>query len=160
VHFDIRLEEGRQCILALMGATAEGKKELIPPADGYREGEQSWEEPLLDCEARGPEVEPALAVGDGARGLWEARRQVWGTTQGRRCRLHKTAHVLDERPRGAQPKAGWMPHDIYEAGGPAKAGQAFGPFVRTFEAKSPKATECLSKARGPWLTLYDFPAGH
>src|SRR3984885_2636609 len=37
VHFNIRLEEGRQCILVLMGATADGKKELIDIADGYRD---------------------------------------------------------------------------------------------------------------------------
>ena len=53
VHFNIRLEEGRQCILVLMGATAEGKKELIAISDGYRESEQSWTTLLLDCQARG-----------------------------------------------------------------------------------------------------------
>src|SRR5215831_9083320 len=80
VHFNIRLEEGRQCILVLMGATADGKKELIALADGYRESEQSWRELLLDCKARGLEVEPALAIGDGALGFWKAMRQVWDTT--------------------------------------------------------------------------------
>src|SRR4051795_6941738 len=66
VHFNIRLEEGRQCILVLMGATAEGKKELIAIADGSRESEQSWQELLLGCQRRGLTVAPTLAVGDGA----------------------------------------------------------------------------------------------
>jgi len=160
VHFNIRLEGGRQCILVLMGATADGKKELIAIADGYRESEQSWRELLLDVKARGLEIEPALAVGDGALGFWKAMRQVWDTTKEQRCWVHKTANVLDKLPRGAQPKAKRMLHDIYEAEGRAKAEQAFDLFVRTYEAKYPKATECLSKDRDVLLTFYDFPAEH
>jgi transposase-like protein len=160
VHFNIRLEGGRQCILVLMGATADGKKELIAIADGYRESEQSWKELLLDCKARGLEIEPALAVGDGALGFWKAMRQVWDTTREQRCWVHKTANVLDKLPKGTQPKAKRMLHDIYEAEGRAKAEQAFDLFVKTFEAKYPKATECLSKDRDVLLTFYDFPAEH
>jgi hypothetical protein len=88
VHFNIRPEGGRQCILVLMGATAEGKKELIAIADGYRESEQSWKELLLDCKARGLEIEPGLAIGDGALGFWKAMRQVWDTTREQRCWVH------------------------------------------------------------------------
>jgi transposase-like protein len=160
VHFNIRLEGGRQCILVLMGATADGKKELIAIADGYRESEQSWKELLLDCKARGLEVEPALAVGDGALGFWKAMRQVWDTTREQRCWVHKTANVLDKLPKGTQPKAKRMLHDIYEAEGRAKAEQAFDLFVKTFEAKYPKATGCLSKDRDVLLTFYDLPAEH
>ena len=105
VHFNIRLEGGRQCILVLMGATAEGKKELIAIADGYRESEQSWKELLLDVKARGLEVEPSLAIGDGALGFWKAMRQVWDTTKEQRCWVHKMANVLDKLPKGGQPKA-------------------------------------------------------
>jgi transposase-like protein len=105
VHFNIRLEEGRQCILVLMGATAEGKKELIALADGYRESEQSWKELLLDVKARGLEVEPSLAIGDGALGFWRAIGQVWPSTKAQRCWVHKTANVLDKLPKGSQPKA-------------------------------------------------------
>src|SRR5262249_33423427 len=84
VHFNIRLEGGRQCILVLMGATADGKKELIALADGYRESEQSWKELLLGCKARGLEVDPSLAIGDGALGFWKAVRQVCPSCRGRR----------------------------------------------------------------------------
>src|SRR3954453_17784809 len=115
VHFNIRLEEGRQCILVLMGATADGKKELIALSDGYRESEQSGKELLLDCKARGLEVEPALAIGDGALGFWKAMRQVWDTTKEQRCCVHKMANVLDKLPKGTQPKAKRMLHDIYQA---------------------------------------------
>src|SRR4051794_23159438 len=160
VHFNIRLEGGRQCILVLMGATAEGKKELIAIADGYRESEQSWRELLLDVKARGLEVEPSLAIGDGALGFWKAMRQVWDTTQEQRCWVHKTANVLDKMPKDVQPKAKGMLHDIYLAETRAKAEKAFDLFVATYEAKYPKATECLVKDRGVLLTFYDFPAEH
>jgi putative transposase len=160
VHFNIRLEGGRQCILVLMGATAEGKKELIAIADGYRESEQSWKELLLGCKARGLEVEPSLAIGDGALGFWKAMRQVWDTTVEQRCWVHKTANVLDKLPKGVQPKAKGMLHDIYMAEGKAGAEKAFDLFVATYEAKYPKATECLSKDRGVLLSFYDFPAEH
>jgi transposase-like protein len=160
VHFNIRLEGGRQCILVLMGATADGKKELIALADGYRESEQSWKELLLDVKARGLEVEPSLAIGDGALGFWKAMRQVWGTTKEQRCWVHKTANVLDKLPRGSQPKAKRMLHDIYMAEGREEAEKAFDLFVETYEAKYPKATGCLDKDRGVLLTFYDFPAEH
>jgi putative transposase len=160
VHFNIRLEEGRQCILVLMGATADGKKELIAIADGYRESEQSWKELLLDGKARGLEIEPHLAIGDGALGFWKAMRQVWDTTREQRCWVHKTANVLDKLPRGSQPKAKRMLQDIYQAEGRKEAEKAFELFVATYEAKYPKATECLVKDRAVLLTFYDFPAEH
>jgi len=74
VHFNIRLEEDRQCILVLMGVTPEGKKELIAVQDGFRESEQSWKELLLDVKARGLAVDPELATGDGALGKQPLRR--------------------------------------------------------------------------------------
>src|ERR1700722_7486978 len=160
VHFNIRLEGGRQCILVLMGATAEGKKELIAIADGYRESEQSWKELLLDCKARGLEIEPSLAIGDGALGVGEAMRQVWDTTKEQRCWVHKMANVLDKLPKGSQGKAKGMLHEIYLAETKEAARRAFDLFVRTYEAKYPKATECLSKDRDVLLTFYDFPAEH
>ena len=160
VHFNIRLEGGRQCILVLMGATAEGKKELIAIADGYRESEQSWKELLLDVKARGLATEPSLAIGDGALGFWKAIRQIWDTTKEQRCRVQKTANVLDKMPKGAQPKAKGMPHEIDRAESKAGAGKAFDLFVKTYEAKYPKATECLSKDREVLLSFYDFPAEH
>jgi putative transposase len=158
VHFNIRLEGERQCILVLMGATAEGAKELIAISDGYRESEQSWKELLLDCKARGLEIEPSLAIGDGALGFWKAMRQVWDTTREQRCWVHKTANVLDKLPKGSQPKAKQMLHEVYLAESRAEAEKAFGLFVSTYEAKYPKATECLRKDKEVLLTFYDFPA--
>jgi putative transposase len=158
VHFNIRLEDGRQCILVLMGATADGQKELIALADGYRESEQSWKELLLDCKARGLDIEPSLAIGDGALGFWKAMRQVWDTTQEQRCWVHKTANVLDKLPKGSQGKAKQMLHEIYLAESRSEAEKAFALFVATYQAKYPKATDCLEKDQEVLLTFYAFPA--
>jgi putative transposase len=160
VHFNIRLEEDRQCILVLMGATADGKKELIALGDGFRESEQSWKALLLDCVARGMSMAPSLAVGDGALGFWKALRQVFPTTREQRCWVHKTANVLDKLPKGQQPKAKAMLHDIWQAETKAEAEKAFDLFVATWEAKYAKATDCLRNDREELLVFYDFPALH
>jgi transposase-like protein len=160
VHFNIRLEEDRQCILVLMGATAEGKKELIAVVDGYRESEQSWHQLLLDCRQRGLVVAPKLAIGDGALGFWKAVRQVYPAIREQRCWVHKTANVLDKMHKRVQPKAKEMLHAIWMAPTRAEGYQAFDAFVEMFEAKYPKATVCLKQDRDVLLTFYDFPAEH
>ena len=160
IHFNVRLEEGRQCILIVMGATPEGKKELVAVADGYRESEQSWRELLLDLKARGLTEAPKLAIGDGALGFWAALRKVFGETREQRCWVHKTANVLNNLPKGKQGKAKGMLHDIWMAETKAEAERAFEKFIETFQAKYPKAAECLTKDREVLLTFYDFPAEH
>jgi transposase-like protein len=160
VHFNIRLEEDRQCILVLMGATAEGRKELIAIADGFRESEQSWKALLLDAKARGLVIDPKLATGDGALGFWKALPQVYSTTREQRCWVHKTANVLDKLPKRLQPEAKHKLHQIWMAQTRADAEQAFDLFLETYRAKYPKAAECLAKDRAALLTFYDFPAEH
>jgi putative transposase len=160
VHFNIRLEEDKQCILVLMGATADGKKELIAIVDGYRESEQSWKELLLDVKSRGLVIDPKLATGDGALGFWKALPQVFPTTRPQRCWVHKTANVLDKLPKRQQPGAKDKIHDIWMAATRAEAEQAFDLFLATYSAKYPKACECLEKDRTELLTFYDFPAEH
>jgi putative transposase len=160
VHFNIRLEEDRQCILVLMGATADGKKELIAVVDGFRESEQSWKGLLLDVKARGLVVDPKLAIGDGALGFWKALKQVYPKTREQRCWVHKTANVLDKLPKRLQPEAKQKLHDIWMADTRQHANEAFDLFVKTYEAKYPKAVECLAKDRDVLLAFYDFPAEH
>lgn len=160
VHFNIRLEEDRQCILVLMGATADGKKELIAVADGFRESEQSWKGLLLDVKARGLVMAPRLAIGDGALGFWKALRQVYPKTRQQRCWVHKTANVLDKLPKRLQAEAKEKLHEIWLADTREHANEAFDLFVRTYEAKYPKAVECLKKDRDVLLAFYDFPAEH
>ena len=160
VHFNIRLEEDRQCILVLMGATADGKKELIAVVDGFRESEQSWKGLLLDVKARGVVIDPKLAIGDGALGFWKALRQVYPKTREQRCWVHKTANVLDALPKRLQPEAKRKLQAIWMADTRANAQKAFALFVATYEAKYPKAAERLEKDRDTLLAFYDFPAEH
>jgi transposase-like protein len=165
IHFNIRLEEGHPCILVVMGATADGTKELIAVEDGARESAQSWKEVLLGLVARGLEQAPEVAVGDGAghlerTGFWKAIQEVWPKTIGQRCWVHKAANVLDKLPKSLQPKTKAMLAEICNAPTRERAQRAFDLFVETFGAKYPKATECLAKDRDQLLALYDFPAEH
>ena len=163
IHFNVRLEDSgnnRQCILVLMGATEEGKKELIAITDGYRESTQSWRELLLDVKKRGLSQSPKAATGDGALGFWAALREVYPATQQQRCWVHKTANVLNKMPKSIQPKAKSMLHEIWMAERRQQANEAFDLFIETFEARYPKAVECLAKDRDVLLTFYDFPAEH
>jgi transposase-like protein len=160
VHFNVRLEEDRTCILVLMGATADGRKELIAVADGFRESEQSWRDLLLEVKQRGLSVDPKLAVADGALGFWKALPQVFPTTRGQRCWVHKSANVLDKLPRRLQPAAKEKLHQIWMAPTRKEAQAAFDAFIESYEAKYPKATQCLVKDRDQLLSFYDFPAEH
>jgi putative transposase len=163
IHVKVRLEDDankKQCILVLMGATADGKKELIAVLDGYRESEQSWSELLLDSKHRGLETAPKIAVGDGALGFWAALRKVFPETKEQRCWVHKTANILNKMPKSVQPKAKGDIHEIWQAETKAEAEKALNHFLEKYDAKYQKACECLRKDREQLLTFYDFPAEH
>ena len=163
IYFNVRLEDeanAKQCILVLMGSTADGKKELIAVLDGFRESEQSWTELLQDVKRRGLTVDPKLATADGALGFWVAARKVWPATREQRCWVHKTANVLAKLPKSMQAKAKARLHDIWQAETRESAEHAFDSFVEDFGVKYPKAVECLTKDRDVLLTFYDFPAEH
>jgi putative transposase len=160
VYFGVRLEDARQCMLVVIGATADGRKELLGIADGYRESEASWRELLLDLKQRGLTVDPKLATGDGSLGFWKALPQIFGSTRAQRCWKHKTANVLNKLPQGLQARAKANLNEIWMAESRAAAEQAFDHFLLSYEAKYPKATECLAKDRDVLLTFYDFPALH
>jgi putative transposase len=131
IHFGVRLEEANQCILVIIGATAEGKKELVVLADGFRESEQSWKEVLLDLRSRGLAIDPRLAVGDGALGFWKALPQVFGETRVQRCWVHKSANVLNKLPKHLQPRAKSDLQQIWMAHTRENARLAFDLFVQT-----------------------------
>jgi len=160
IHFGVRMEEANQCILVVMGATVDGKKELVALTDGFRESEQSWKDVLLDLKRRGLKHDPQLAIGDGALGFWKALPQVFGSTREQRCWVHKTANVLNKLPKHLQPKAKSDLHQIWMAATRDDAHRAFGTFLQTYEPKYPKTAECLAKDQDALLAFYDFPAAH
>jgi transposase-like protein len=160
VHVQARLEDQAQCLLVIIGATPEGKKELVGLIDGVRESAQSWRELLLDLKRRGLEIGPELAVADGALGFWQAIEEVWPRTRGQRCWVHKTANVLNKLPKSQQSRAKRALQDIWMAATRKDAEAAFDAFVETYAVKYDKAVACLAKDRETLLAFYDFPAEH
>lgn len=160
VYFNVRLEDDRTCILVLIGATADGDKELLAVYDGYRESKASWKEVLKDLKRRGLKRAPLLATGDGALGFWSAMEEEWPTTRAQRCWVHKTANILDKMPKGVQGRAKSAIHDMYMAETKNEALGALKAFLDTYKAKYPKACECLLDSEDALFAFYDFPAEH
>ena len=160
VYLQARMEPQAECMLVLIGATPEGKKELLGFQVGVRESAQSWRELLVDLKARGLTIAPELATGDGALGFWKALDEVSPTTRHQRCTVHKTANVLDKLPKSIQPAAKSDLREIWTAPDRATATAAMATFADKYGAKYDKAVTCLVKDRDALLTFYDFPAEH
>jgi putative transposase len=160
VYLQARMEPQAECMLVLIGATPEGKKELIGFQVGMRESAQSWRELLVDLKARGLALAPELATGDGALGFWKALEAVCPTTRHQRCTVHKSVNVLDKMPRSVQPMAKADLREIWTAPDRATAEAAIKTFAEKYGAKYDKAVTCLVKDRATLLTFYDFPAEH
>jgi putative transposase len=160
IHVQARLEDEAQCLLVIIGATADGTKELVGLTDGMRESTRSWTELLLDLQRRGLLIGPELAVADGALGFWQAIEDVWPKTRGQRCWVHKTANVLNKLPKSQQSRAKRALQDIWMAATKKDAEAAFNAFVATYAVKYDKAVDCLTKDREALLAFYDFPAEH
>jgi putative transposase len=160
VYLQARMEPQAECMLVLIGATPEGKKELLGFQVGMRESAQSWRELLVDLKARGLTIASELATGDGALGFWKALDEVSPTTRHQRCTVHKTANVLDKLPKSVQPAAKSDLREIWKAPDRATAEAAVATFAEKYGAKYDKAVTCLVKDRDALLTFYDFPAEH
>jgi transposase-like protein len=160
VHFNVRMEDERTCILVIIGGNYRGEKELLAVRDGFRESEQSWKELLLELKGRGLEIDPKLAIADGALGFWKALPLVYPSTRTQRCWVHKTANVLDKLPSSMQGRAKAMIYDIYRAESGASAQKAYAQFQAAFQDKYPEAVGCLRKDEESLFTFYDFPAAH
>jgi transposase-like protein len=161
IHSAVRAEDdARQCLLVIIGVTAEGRKELVSIGDGLRESTESWLEVLRDLKRRGLKAAPLLAVGDGALGFWGALEQIYPATRAQRCWVHKTANVLNALPKSLHGKAKAALHEGWMAPTRAEALAAFERFVKGYQAKYPAAVEKLTKDRAALLAFYDFPAEH
>jgi transposase-like protein len=160
VYLQARMEPQAECMLVLIGATPEGKKELVGFQVGVRESAQSWHELLAGLKARGLAIAPQLATGDGSLGFWKALEAVFPTTRHQRCWVHKTVNVLDKLPKSVQPAAKQDLREIWWAPDRATAEAAISTFAEKYAAKYEKAVTCLTKDRDALLTFYDFPAEH
>jgi transposase-like protein len=160
VYFNVRLDNDRQCILVVIGARKDGKKELVALEDGFRESKESWLSLLRALKRRGLKKGPKSATGDGALGFWAALAEEYPDTDEQRCWVHKTSNVLDKMPKSIQGKAKSMIHDIYLAPTKVDANIAFDAFIETFDAKYSNAVECLKKDRNELMVFYNYPAEH
>ena len=160
IHVQARLEDDAQCLLVIIGATPEGRKELVGFQAGVRESAQSWRELLACLRGRGLTIGPELAIGDGALGFWKALEEIFPDTRRQRCWVHKTANVLNKLPKSRQTAAKAALHDIWMADGRAEAERAMNTFAAKYDAKYPQAVACLTKDRDALLAFYDFPAEH
>jgi putative transposase len=160
VYLQARMEPQAECMLVLIGATPEGKKELVGFQVGVRESARSWRELLIDLKARGLAIAPELAIGDGALGFWKALEEVCPAARHQRCWVHKTSNVLNKLPKSIQPAAKRDLREIWQAPDRATAEAALATFAEKYAAKYDKAVACLVKDRDALLTFYDFPAEH
>jgi putative transposase len=160
VYLQARMEDHAECMLVLIGATPEGRKELVGFQVGIRESAQSWRELLVDLKARGLAGAPEIAVGDGALGFWKALDEVWPTARHQRCWLHKTANILNKVPKSVQRAMKADLREVHGAPTRAAAAAAIDIFAQKYGAKYPRAVECLTKDREALLAFFDFPAEH
>jgi len=160
VHFNVRLDNDRQCILVIIGVTVDGQKEIIAVSDGFRESKESWRSVIREVKRLGLTTAPKLAIGDGALGFWAAIQEEFPETNHQLCWVHKTANILDKLPKSLQGKAKTMIHDIYLAPTKMDANNSFDVFIEEFEAKYPKAVDCARKHRDRLLEFYNYPAEH
>ncbi len=158
IYSGLRAEGQKLCALLIIGVNERGEKHFLAIEDGVRESTQSWREVLLELKRRGLKTSPELAVGDGALGFWAALDEVYPSTRQQRCWVHKTVNVLNYLPKSVQPKAKGHLQEIWMAEKRETAQRAFDHFLLTYQAKYPKAAQCLEKDRERLLSFYDFPA--
>jgi transposase-like protein len=159
IYSGLRAEHAKLCALVVVGVNDRGEKHFLAIEDGIRESTQSWREVLLKLKLRGMNS-LQLAIGDGAMGFWAALEEIYPETRQQRCWMHKAMNVLNYLPKSTQGKAKQALHEIWQAETRVAAEKAFELFIKTYEAKYPKATLCLQKDRTELLAFYDFPAQH
>jgi transposase-like protein len=159
IHLKVRLEQDKVCLLVMIGVRADGRKELIALADGFRESSESWADLLRGCRRRGMRA-PVLAMGDGALGFWKALRDVFPETREQRCWFHKSANVLAALPKSAHPEAIKAMQEIYNAQDRPHAEQAAKTFADLYGVKWPKAASKITDELDVLLEFYRYPAAH
>jgi len=158
IYFNVRLDDDRQCVLVIIGARTDGRKEIVAIVDGFRESKISWQSLIRELKRMGLSKCPKLSIGDGSLGYWSALGEEFPETDHQLCWVHKTANVLDKLPQSLQSRAKTMIHNIYLAPTKKEADIAFDIFIEEFEAKYPKAVDCIRNNREKLLSFYKYPA--
>ena len=158
IYFNVRLDDDRQCVLVIIGARTDGKKEIVAIMDGFRESKLSWQSLIRELKRMGLSKGPKLSIGDGSLGYWAALDEEFPETDQQLCWVHKTANALDKLPQSLQGRAKTMIHNIYLAPTKKEANIAFDIFIEEFDTKYPKAVDCLRNNREKLLSFYNYPA--
>jgi transposase-like protein len=158
IYLQARMESQAECMLVIIGATSDGKKELLGFQVGFRESAQSWKELLVDLKGKGLTIAPELATGDGALGFWKALDQVFPKTRHQRCTVHKTANILNKVPKAIHNQVKHDLRQIWTAPDRTTASRAIDIFAEKYGPKYDKAVQCLVKDQDRLLAFFDFPA--
>jgi putative transposase len=160
IYLKAGLGTEKACLVVLIGADTEGRKQLIALREGYRESAASWSGLLQDCRQRGLNP-PACWIADGALGLWAAINEQSPDSAQQRCTNHKTMNVIDKLPRAEQPEAVQRVRAIWQASNEKAARKLAGKLIADFRAASyDRAADCLADDLDRCLTFYAFPEAH
>jgi putative transposase len=159
VYVKAGLEKEKAALLVVIGAMADGTKEVLAVVPGYRESTESWKTLFADLKQRGLDV-PKLMIADGAAGAWAAASAVWHETREQRCWNHKIVNVLDALPKKLQAMASALLCVIPYAKSRAEALKRREKFARAFRRTHPRAVEILERDWDRMVAFYDFPKEH
>lgn len=159
IHLPTGPDAETSCVLVVIGARADGVKELLAMGIGYRESADSWADVLRDLRDRGL-ASPLLAVGDGALGLWAALDTVFPHTRQQRCWFHKVMNVTDRLPKRLQPEARRLLTGVWGAPTRAEAEIRRDAFIAWLGSRHAEVAELLTRDWRALVAFYDLPRDH
>ena len=157
IYVNVRGEE-RRYLLVVVGCDARGRKHFLALEAGFRESAQSWKAVLLSLRDRGVKA-AKQEVGDGGLGFWSALAEVYPQTRAQRCRVHKTANVLDKLPKRVQGEAKSMLHEIWRADTRAESAQGVRAFPRHLGGEVPQGRRVPGEGPRGAARLLRLPGG-
>jgi transposase-like protein len=159
IYVKAGLEKDKACLLVVIGAMSDGRKEVLAVTPGYRESTESWLEVLRDLRDRGLE-QPVLIAADGNMGIWAAIDQVWPDSRQQRCWNHKIINVLDKIPKRTQAEARTHLVQIPYAHTRQEAENLRKRFATRYRSQFPNAVDALERDWDRMITFYDLPKEH
>ena len=160
IYLGAGLEKEHSCLLVVIGAREDGRKELLAMELGYRESTESRAGTLRSLRERGL-VTPLLAVGDGALGLWAGLTEVFPGTAHQRCWDHKAMNVIDRLPKRLHAETRRRLQGIWGAPTRDEAEQQRDATVAWLrEGGQADAAATLLRDWDDLVAFYDYPAEH
>jgi putative transposase len=146
-------------ILAVVGISETGEREVLAFRVGDRENEQAWKDLCDDLKARGVE-EIGLWVSDGGQAMLGALTKKFPTSARQRCVVHKMDNVLSYIPSKQHEQIKPELRALFYQKDRQAADQAVAAFIEKYQTVYPSAIECLQRDLEACLTFYAFPKEH